>query len=126
LIFSIKTPSRIRIELKRKIDRPEVYRTPEDVPRSVERKVLAVLNNARQSEFLAQHIDIGKGSENNKRLAEKILRDLKKGGRIESIKQLYDLEKPAPVEFTNIINSLDKAFGRMTDPSRFRKSEKSE
>jgi hypothetical protein len=119
IIFSIKTDSKISIELKKPIDAPNVYKGPEDVPRSYERKVCAVLNSSANAEFLAQYLDIGKGKDKNRQFAEKIMDAKKKAGQIGSIQHLLEIEKLGPEELTSIVNSLREAHAKLLDKSRF-------
>jgi hypothetical protein len=119
IIFSIKTDSKISIELKKPIDAPNVYKGPEDVPRSYERKVCAVLNSSANAEFLAQHLDIGKGKDKNRQIAEKIMDAKKKAGQIGGIQHLLEIEKLGPEELTSIVNSLREAHTKLLDKSRF-------
>jgi hypothetical protein len=121
IIFHIKTRSRIKIELAKPIDRPDLYRAPDDVPRSVERKVLAVVNSLFKTEFLAGLLDTEKGRESNVRLAEKIIETKKKTGRITKISQIFELQQMEAREFTAVITSLEKAYSQLMDPLRFRK-----
>jgi hypothetical protein len=120
IIFQIKTRSRITIELKTPIDRPDLFRAPEDVPRSVERRVLSVINSSMESDFLTAVIDTGKGMDTNRKLAAKVVDTTKRTGRITEIGQIFKLEKMEAKEFTAVINSLDKAYNQLTDKSRFR------
>lgn len=118
IIFSIKTTARIVIELKKPIDKPEVFTTPDDVPRSVERKVMAVLNSTLNPDFLASFLETGKGYAVNKQVAAKIFDIKQKTGRIDSIKSLFEAEKLKPEEYTRLINSLYDAYHQLTDRSR--------
>lgn len=122
IIFLIKTTARILIELQHPIDRPELYSTPDDVPRSVERKVLAVLNSSMHPDFLAGFLETGKGHHVNQQVAAKIFESKQKTGRIDSINTLFEVEKLKPEEYTKMINSLDDAFNQLTDRSKMKRN----
>lgn len=121
VMFHVKGRSRISIELKKPIDRPELYRVPEDIPRSVERRSLAVMNSVREPELLARLLSTGKGREWDRELAEKILNRKKKTGKIAEIGEVFELVKMEAEEMTALMNSLEKAYGELTRGSRFRK-----
>lgn len=121
-LFTIKTESSIRIELRKAIDVPDTFKGPEDVPKSVERKALAVLNSSATAEFLAGHMDTGRGKEKNKQFAEKILQARTKTGGIESMEQLFQIEKVNAEEFTKIVNSLHEAHTKLVAHVRIKES----
>lgn len=121
IMFHIKGRSRISIELKKPIDRPDLYRTPEDIPRSVERRSLAVINSVAEPEYLATLLSTGKSRERDRKLAEKIMEQKKKTGRIAQIEKIFELVKFDAEEMTSLMNSLEKAYGELTRHSGFRK-----
>ncbi len=121
LIFQIRSESKITVELEKPFDRPEVIREPADVPRSLERRVLAVINSTVDSDFLARFLDTGKGSDLNSRLAQRIVTEKKRTGRISGLGQVFGLEKLGPEEFNAVIESLDRAYGKLTSFDLFKK-----
>jgi hypothetical protein len=121
IIFSIKSPARIKVELKKPIDKPDTYDGPGDVPRSIRRKVLAVLNSFHDTDFIVKHLVSGKGRERDIFIAGQIMNARKKAGRAGDLKQLYALSDNNPKDFTIIVNSLLKAYTQLPGGSRFRK-----
>ena len=114
LIFKIKTPSRIKIDLKQSIDGPDRYDGPDDVPRSIERKVLAVINSYDKPEFLVEHFAFEKGKGGDMFLAKRIIEIKKKMGRFGNLSQIFNLNDSNPEEFTDMVNSLKTAYDKMT------------
>lgn len=118
IIFSIKAPARIKIEIKKPINRPERFKEPGDVPRSIERKVLAVINSYNKPEFISKYFGAIKEKTKKTAFAEKLLKSRKETGRFGDLQKLYDITGHDEEDFTKIVNSLLKAYTELTSLSR--------
>ncbi len=124
IVFYVKTDANISLSLKKPIEAPTTFKSPDEIPRSVERKVLAVLNSSSSVEFLSGHMDTGKGKDRNRGLAEKIIDSKRSSGRIGSLKHVIELEKLGPDELSKMVDSLREAHGKLLDRNRFAKQKK--
>jgi hypothetical protein len=122
LIFSILTSARITIGLKKPINRPDKFKEPNDVPRSIQRRVLAVMNSSLNPAFLAKKLDINEEKVKKFFFAKEKIKQQRNIKRFGDLSQLYEIAGEKEETFTKLVNSLLKTYTELTTLAKKKRS----